>query len=157
MDAVARRRMCLRSGDGRPRQGRGPRTRKEFDAMIFCRTVLTALVVALASAIPPHLVQAAEPTATDAAMTSRVEALIPKVEAYSTSGMEAFDVPGLALGIVVGDKLVYAKGFGVRSKSGGQPVDTRTIFQIGSTTKAFLAASFAIMADRGKLKWDDRV
>ena len=90
-------------------------------------------------------------------MTSRIEAMIPEVEAYSTSGMEAFDVPGLAIGIVVGDKLVYAKGFGVRSKSGGQPVDTRTIFQIGSNTKAFLATSIAIMVDRGKLKWDDRV
>ena len=90
-------------------------------------------------------------------MTSRIEAMIPKLEAYSTSGMEVFDVPGLAIGIVVGDKLVYAKGFGVRSKSGGQPVDTRTIFQIGSNTKAFLATSIAIMVDRGKLKWDDRV
>src|SRR5262249_11327128 len=65
--------------------------------------------------------------------------------------------PGLAVGIVAGDKLVYAKGFGVRSKSGGLPVDARTVFQIGSTTKAFLAATEAIMVDRGKLRWDDRV
>ena len=50
--------------------------------------------------------------------------------------MKAFDVPGLAIGIATGDKLVYAKGFGVRSEEGGVPVDTRTIFQIGSTTKA---------------------
>ncbi len=66
-------------------------------------------------------------------------------------------MPGLAIGIVVGDKLVYAKGFGVRSKSSSVPVDTRTIFQIGSTTKAFLATTLAIMVDRGKLRWDDRV
>ena len=26
--------------------------------------------------------------------------------------MKSFDVPGLAIGIVAGDKLVYAKGFG---------------------------------------------
>jgi len=30
--------------------------------------------------------------------------------------MKGFDVPGLAIGIVAGDRLVYAKGFGVRSK-----------------------------------------
>lgn len=70
--------------------------------------------------------------------------------------MKSFDVPGLAIGIVAGDKLVYAKGFGVRSK-GGAPVDTQTIFQIGSTTKAFLSATMAIAVDRGKLHWDDRV
>lgn len=125
--------------------------------MIFCRPVLTALVVALASPVLPHLVQATEPSAADAAMTSRIEAMIPELEAYSASGMDAYDVPGLAIGIVVGDKLVYAKGFGVRSKSGGNPVDARTIFQIGSNTKAFLATSIAIMVDRGKLEWDDRV
>ena len=53
--------------------------------MIFCRHFLTALVAALASAILPHLVLAEEPSATDAAMTSRIEAMIPKLEAYSTS------------------------------------------------------------------------
>ena len=47
-------------------------------------------------------------------------------------------------------------GFGVRSK-GGPPVDSQTVFQIGSTTKAFLATTMAIAVDRGKLRWDDRV
>jgi len=71
--------------------------------------------------------------------------------------MKAFDVPGLAIGIVAGDKLVYAKGFGGRRKGGGELVDARTVFQIGSTTKAFLAASMAITIDHGKVHWDDRV
>jgi CubicO group peptidase (beta-lactamase class C family) len=71
--------------------------------------------------------------------------------------MKGFDVPGLAIGIVANNKLIYSKGFGVRSKSNGLPVDTRTVFQIGSTTKAFLTATMAIMVDRGKLRWDDRV
>jgi CubicO group peptidase (beta-lactamase class C family) len=70
--------------------------------------------------------------------------------------MRAFDVPGLAIGIVVGDKLVYAKGFGVRAK-GGVPVNTQTLFQIGSATKAFLSTTMAIAVDRGKLHWDDRI
>ena len=70
--------------------------------------------------------------------------------------MKAFDVPALAIGIVAGDKLIYAKGFGVRRK-GGAPVDTQTIFQIGSATKAFLSATMAIAVDRAKLHWDDRV
>ncbi len=83
--------------------------------------------------------------------------LIPDIETYIVSGMKGLDVPGVAIGIVANDRLVYAKGFGVRSKSSGLPVDTRTIFQIGSTTKAFLAATEAIMVDRGKLRWDDRV
>jgi CubicO group peptidase (beta-lactamase class C family) len=92
----------------------------------------------------------------DDAMEARIAALAPELEAYVADGMTAFDNPGLAVGIVSGDRLVYAKGFGVRRK-GGDPVDTKTVFQIGSTTKAFLATTMAIAVDRDKLAWDDRV
>jgi CubicO group peptidase (beta-lactamase class C family) len=111
--------------------------------------VAGALIVALG-----NVSRAAEP---DPAVEARIQAAIPDIEAYIAAGMKAFDVPGLAIGIVANDKLIYAKGFGVRSKSGGQPVDSHTVFQIGSTTKAFLAATLAIMVDRGKFHWDDRI
>jgi CubicO group peptidase (beta-lactamase class C family) len=114
-------------------------------------------IVALTTLILPGIARAAEPSKTEAATEKQLHGLIPDIETYIVSGMKMFHVPGLAIGIVAGDKLVYAKGFGVRSKSTGLPVDTRTVFQIGSTTKAFLAATEAIMVDRGKLKWDDRV
>jgi CubicO group peptidase (beta-lactamase class C family) len=105
----------------------------------------------------PCTVKGAEPSQTKATIEDRVQQLIPDIEAYITSGMKGFDIPGLAIGIVANNRLIYAKGFGVRSKSNGLPVDTRTVFQIGSTTKAFLTATMAIMVDRGKLRWDDRV
>ena len=100
---------------------------------------------------------AAEPAQAGAAMSARIEALIPQLETYIAGGMKAFNLPGLAIGIVSGDRLVYAKGFGVRSKTGAVPVDTRTVFQIGSATKGFLATTMAIVVDRGKFHWDDRV
>src|SRR5262252_7581497 len=115
------------------------------------------IIVALIGFDPDNATRAADVSKSDTATEDRVQALIPDIEAYIASGMRGFDVPGLALGIVAGDKLIYAKGFGVRSKSGGMPVDTRTIFQIGSNAKAFLATTEAIMVDRGKLRWDDRV
>ena len=119
--------------------------------------LLQLVMAALFIVNSPGESQAAEATQTQPTMEERVWALIPALEAYIARGMKAFDVPGLAIGIVAGDKLVYAKGFGVRSKGGGVPVDTRTIFQIGSTTKAFLATTLAIMVDRRKLRWDDRI
>jgi CubicO group peptidase (beta-lactamase class C family) len=116
-----------------------------------------ALTTILLCLQPPTLARAQSQSNSAAPMEARISALIPALEAYIQSGMKAFDVPGLAIGIVSGDRLVYAKGFGVRSKSGGAPVDTRTVFQIGSLAKAFLTTTMAIMVDRGKLKWDDRV
>jgi CubicO group peptidase (beta-lactamase class C family) len=96
-------------------------------------------------------------SAADATIAATIETLRPDAEAYIAAGMQTFDCPGLAIGIVADDRLIYGRGFGVRSKSGGEPVDTRTVFQIGSATKGFLSATMAVMVDRGKFKWDDRV
>jgi CubicO group peptidase (beta-lactamase class C family) len=95
--------------------------------------------------------------AQDDAMAAKVEALLPELEAYIGSGMQAYEAPGLAIGIVVDDELVYAKGFGVRRAGGPDPVTPDTVFQIGSTTKAFLGTTMAILVDRGAMRWDDRV
>ncbi len=89
-------------------------------------------------------------------MSEKINALVPELEAYIAKGMDRFDNPGLAIGIITGDKLEYAKGFGVRKK-GGEPVDIKTVFQIGSTTKAFLATTMAIGVDQKKFAFDDRV
>ncbi|MGZ5881840.1 MAG: serine hydrolase [Xanthobacteraceae bacterium] len=126
------------------------------DAFRHARAVVFPLLTAaVLGASLPDDTQAQERPA--APMEPRIKALIPELEAYIQSGMKAFDVPGLAVGIVTGDHLVYAKGFGVRSKSSGAAVDPQTVFQIGSTAKAFLATTMAIAVDRGKFHWDDRV
>ena len=115
---------------------------------------LLLAVIAFGVILPPP---ARAASGNDPSMAERVQALIPQLEANIEKGMKDFDAPGLAIGVVVDDKLVYAKGFGVRSKGGGAPVGTRTVFQIGSNAKAFLTATMALMVDRGKLRWDDRV
>ena len=126
-------------------------TRSAF--AITLRLPMTVVLAVLTLSGPASTGEAAEP---GAAMDSRIQALIPDLEAYVAIGMTAFDNPGLAIGIVAGDELVYAKGFGVRKK-GGEPVDTRTVFQIGSATKGFLATTMAIAVDRGRFRWDDRI
>lgn len=64
---------------------------------------------------------------------------------------------GVALAIVQGDEVIYAQGFGLRDEAQTLPVTTQTLFPIASCTKAFTAASLAILADRGKLDWDTPV
>ncbi len=66
-------------------------------------------------------------------------------------------IPGMAVGIVRNDSLVYARGFGLREVGKPDPVDTRTLFAIGSNSKSFTAAAAAMLVDDGKLKWNDRV
>ncbi len=66
-------------------------------------------------------------------------------------------VPGMALVVVQADKVVLARGFGLRDLEAKQPVTTKTSFAIGSTTKAFTAALLQMLADEEKLTLDDRV
>jgi CubicO group peptidase (beta-lactamase class C family) len=80
-----------------------------------------------------------------------------QVDSVAKKVLQVFKVPGLAVGIVKDGKLIYSKGFGVRSLTTGQKVDSQTLFGVASNTKAFTAAALGILVDEGKIKWDDKV
>lgn len=71
--------------------------------------------------------------------------------------MQVFDVPGMAVSVVHEGEVVYSAGRGIVETGATGKVDDRTLFRIGSVSKAFTAATLAILADEGKLSWDDRV
>lgn len=64
---------------------------------------------------------------------------------------------GVSVGVVMNGEVVYARGFGEREYGQAANVDANTLFQVGSTTKAFTACALAMLADEGKLRWDDPV
>ena len=79
----------------------------------------------------------------------------PDFDQYVNNALKEWQVPGLAIAIIKDDKVVLARGYGVRDLNKQTPVDERTLFAIGSSSKAFTAASIAMLVDEGKLKWDD--
>lgn len=80
----------------------------------------------------------------------------PLVE-FIDQGREQWNIPGMAVGIVHNDQLVFAEGFGVIGLEQPDPIDQDTLFGVASTTKAMTAATLAMLVDDGKLDWDDRV
>jgi CubicO group peptidase (beta-lactamase class C family) len=74
---------------------------------------------------------------------------------YVNKAIKDWSVPGVAIAIVKDDRIVLAKGYGVRELNKPTPVDENTLFAIGSSSKAFTAMSIAMLVDQGKLKWDD--
>jgi CubicO group peptidase (beta-lactamase class C family) len=76
---------------------------------------------------------------------------------YVAKAARDWKVPGMAVAIVQGDSLVFAKGYGVTEIGKSAPANEHTRFAIGSTTKAMTVAALAMLVDEGKLKWDDRV
>src|SRR5215510_1220371 len=85
------------------------------------------------------------------------EAPLQGFDEYVNKALKDWEVPGVGVAIVKNDKVVLAKGYGVRKLGDPTPVDERTIFAIGSSSKAFTAASLAMLVDEGKVKWDDPV
>ncbi len=76
---------------------------------------------------------------------------------YVEQAMADWNVPGLAIAIVKDDEIVLAKGYGLREIGKEETVDEHTVFAIGSSTKAFAAASVALLVDEGQMGWDDPV
>ena len=66
-------------------------------------------------------------------------------------------IPGASLAIVKDGEIVYQNGFGYKDYEDKSPVDTQTLFAIGSTSKAFTAVVLGKLVDEGKLDWDDLV
>ena len=80
-----------------------------------------------------------------------------EIDNVTLKAMELFDVPGIAVAVVKDGKVIHSKGYGVRSINHPEKVDIHTNFGIASNSKAFTSAALAILIDRNKLHWDDRV
>jgi CubicO group peptidase (beta-lactamase class C family) len=79
------------------------------------------------------------------------------LDAYFSRALKEWKVPGMAVAIVKDDKVIFARGYGVRESGKPDRVDERTLFAIASNTKAFTAAALGILVDEKKLTWDGRV
>lgn len=73
------------------------------------------------------------------------------------ANMETWHAPGLGLAVVKDGRTVLTKGYGVKSFETMDLVNENTLFQAGSTTKAFAAMSIAMLIDQGKVSWDDPI
>ena len=119
------------------------------------RLAAAAAALALFAAQAPAQASTASPRARASASAQKNP--LAGLDAYVERAMKEWHVPGLAIAVVKNDSVVYAKGFGVREVGKPDRVDSHTLFAIGSNTKAFTSAAVAIMVDRKKMRWDDKV
>ena len=65
--------------------------------------------------------------------------------------------PGVSIAIVHRDGPEWVTGLGKADVASGRPASARTLFRIGSTSKAFASMSILLLADQGKVSLDDAV
>ena len=66
-------------------------------------------------------------------------------------------IPGVAVGIVRGDRVVKMRGYGFANVELGVPASADTVFEIGSVTKSFTAMAVMLLRERQRLSLDDRL
>ena len=75
-------------------------------------------------------------------------------DAYMEQTLKEWNTPGVGVGIVVGDKLVFAKGYGYRDYEKKLPFTPKTMQPIASNSKLFTAVAAGMLVEEGKLTWD---
>ena len=104
-----------------------------------------ALAFALALMMFPNISRAQEPE-----ITKKLDGF----DSYMAQVLKDWNTPGIGVGVVVNDKLVFAKGYGYRDYEKKLPFTPTTLQAIASNSKLFTAVAAGMLVEEGKLTWD---
>jgi CubicO group peptidase (beta-lactamase class C family) len=132
-----------------------------FMGLVFFSSVMILLTISL-FLIPadkaPRTVAATRAAAVLASLflasCSREPVLSADYDALVQRLMTRDRIPGVAIGVVDGGHVVFARGFGWRDVERKLPVTPDTLFALGSCSKAFTATAVALLADEGRVSLD---
>lgn len=79
------------------------------------------------------------------------------VDRLATTAMTSWRAPALAVAVVLDDRVIVAKGYGVKELGKPERVTPETLFEIASTTKAFTSTAMAMLVSDKQLTWDEPV
>ncbi|HEX2680610.1 MAG TPA: serine hydrolase, partial [Candidatus Dormibacteraeota bacterium] len=131
----------------------GPRVAglREVTMNTLPATRTLALRVAVSLGLP--FVMWSRAQAQDSAAIRRLGAL----EVWMNQVVKDWNVPGIGVGVVIKDKLVFARGYGYRDYGKKLPFTPTTVVPIASNTKLFTATAVGLLVEEGKIEWDKPV
>ena len=91
-----------------------------------------------------------------ASVTGPAQDTNPKIDAIFAD-LTKPGSPGCALGVYRDGEIIYAQGYGLANIEGNVPITPQTVFDVGSISKQFTAASVLLLEKEGKLRLDDDV
>ena len=110
------------------------------------KTCIVAFIIALAVASAPC--KTARIPQTDPRYVQQLEPLLEQFVQWQ-------EIPGLVIGIVENNRLVYTHAFGVTHlRRPSDPLTTRSLFHMASITKPFVATSIMQLMERGIIDLD---
>ncbi|UAJ11049.1 serine hydrolase domain-containing protein [Glacieibacterium megasporae] len=76
---------------------------------------------------------------------------------FIAASAKTLEVPGVGIALIDQGHVVYEGGYGVLALGSPKPVTAHTKFMIASNTKGMTTLLLAVLADEGKLSWDQKV
>ena len=117
------------------------------------RTVRRSVTLALGALFALVVLGMTQALATGNSPSQAIGPDFDAIDAYVQEQMQEMRMPGAALGIVKGDKIVHLEGFGDADDS-GREVTPHTPFKIGSMSKSFTALAIMQLVEDGKIDLD---
>lgn len=127
-------------------------------ALRMSPTVLAGVVViGVASATQPLMARQGPPSSTAVAADPEVQGAIRLFSAWLEGQLLHRHLPGVAVGVVLDQSLVWSRGFGHADVEKQLPMSPSTKFRMASHSKLFTATAIMQLREEGKLRLDDPV
>lgn len=80
-----------------------------------------------------------------------------KIDALVKAEKQAFNVPGIAVGMIKDEQPVYANAYGVKSLDSKEAMTTQSIFHMASVSKPFVATAVVQLVENGKIDLEEKL
>ncbi len=114
----------------------------------------TLFILAMALVLAPASVFADAKVPSRHVVQGMDEDLAARITEFAVQKSAELHSPGLGVGVVKGDTLIYEGYVGWADIESEKPVDEKTIFRIGSMSKSFTAIGIMQLWERGKIDLD---
>src|SRR5258708_6399676 len=123
------------------------------------RFACCAVAMALVFAAPPLRAETVAPNAAPASVANAPDVLAAErlFSAWLEGQIAYRGLPGVAVGVVSDQQLVWSKGFGYADLKAKRPMTPQTRFRMASNSKLFTAIAIMQLREEGKLRLDDPV
>ncbi|MEI6485462.1 MAG: serine hydrolase domain-containing protein [Sphingomonadales bacterium] len=121
------------------------------------RTTALALLLATPAMAQTPATPAAPPPAAALADNPDVQAAERLFSAWLEAQIAYRGLPGVAVGVVHDQQMLWSKGFGFADVAAKKPMTADTRFRIASNSKLFAAIAILQLREQGKLRLDDPV
>jgi len=118
----------------------------------------TSVIASFGSAplvVSKSLAQSQDKSSSPSQQPIDYSSIIAKLKEQIPPLLKQHNIPGLAIALVDGEKLVWAEGFGYTDLGNTERVSADTLFSLQSISKTYTATGFMLAVDKGWLKLDE--